>query len=98
MGTYQQILTAELGMHRVTTKSMPRILTADEKQKHVNVCEELHQIGSIPHTTVMFYGDCMKMCEDSVPNFGDKRTGSCIMKMHHLTLPISPRNFLPKTT
>jgi hypothetical protein len=30
---------------------------------------------SIPHTTVTFYGDCMKICEDFAPNFGDKRTG-----------------------
>jgi hypothetical protein len=33
------------------------------------------------------YSDCMKMCEDFPPNFGDKRTGCCI------TLPYSPRNF-----
>jgi hypothetical protein len=26
---------------------------------------------SIPHTTVTFYGDCLKMCEDFAPNFGD---------------------------
>jgi hypothetical protein len=25
----------------------------------------------VPHTTV-FYSDCMKMCEDFTPNFGDK--------------------------
>jgi hypothetical protein len=30
------------------------------------------------HTTVMIYGDCMKMCEDFVPNYGNKRTGCCI--------------------
>jgi hypothetical protein len=27
---------------------------------------------SIPHTTVTFYGDCMKMCEDFAPNFGEQ--------------------------
>jgi hypothetical protein len=27
---------------------------------------------TIPHATVTFYGDCVKMCEDFVPNFGDK--------------------------
>jgi hypothetical protein len=27
---------------------------------------------SIPHTTVMFYGDCVKMCKDFAQNFGDK--------------------------
>jgi hypothetical protein len=28
---------------------------------------------SIPHNTVTFYGDCVKMCEDFTPNFGDKK-------------------------
>jgi hypothetical protein len=27
---------------------------------------------SILHTTVTVYGDCVKMCEDFPPNFGDK--------------------------
>jgi hypothetical protein len=40
-GAYQQILTAELGMHHVTAQFVPRILTADQKQQCVNVCEEL---------------------------------------------------------
>jgi hypothetical protein len=53
---------------------------------------------SIPYTTVMLYYDCMEMCEDFVLNFGDKRTGCCITSTHHLTLPLSPRNFWPKTT
>jgi hypothetical protein len=42
-------------------------------------------------------GDCMRMCEDFTPNFGDK-TGCCIMTTHHLTLPFSPTNFWPKAT
>jgi hypothetical protein len=29
---------------------------------------------SVLHTTVMFYSDCVKMFEDFVPNFGNKRT------------------------
>jgi hypothetical protein len=29
---------------------------------------------TILHTTVMFYGDCMKMCEDFTLKFGDKLT------------------------
>jgi hypothetical protein len=33
-------------MHHVAAKFVPRIVTADEKQQHVNVCEELHQIAS----------------------------------------------------
>jgi hypothetical protein len=52
----------------------------------------------IPHTAVMFYGDCMKICEDFSPNVGSKTTGCCIMTVHNLTLPFSPGNFLPKTT
>jgi hypothetical protein len=27
---------------------------------------------SIPHTTVTFYGDCVKMCQEFVPKSGDK--------------------------
>jgi hypothetical protein len=139
-------------MHRISTKFLSMILTADQKHQRVNVCEELHQTASdnaafftrvitgdeswiycydpetkqqssqwkgpnsprsfsltsrglftknlswlakpsIPNTTVMFYGDCMKMCEDFAPNLGDKRTGCCITTTHHLTLPFSPGNF-----
>jgi hypothetical protein len=47
---------------------------------------------SILHTTVTFYGDCVKICEGFAPNFGDKRTGRCITTTHHLTLPFSPGN------
>jgi hypothetical protein len=53
---------------------------------------------SMPHTTMIFYGACVKMCEDFEPNFSDKRTGCWIMTMHRLTLPFSPGNFWPKTT
>jgi hypothetical protein len=53
------------------------------------------------HTTVMFYGHCVKIWEDFAPNFGDKTTGCCIT-MHHLTLPFSPGifffNFFPPST
>jgi hypothetical protein len=48
---------------------------------------------SVSHTTVTFYGDCMKMCKDFDPNFGDKRTGCCITTTHRLT-----GEFLTKTT
>jgi hypothetical protein len=27
----------------------------------------------IPHSTVTLYGDCVKICEDFTPNFGDKK-------------------------
>jgi hypothetical protein len=33
------------------------------------------------------------MCEDFASNFGDKRTGHCIMTAHHLTLSFSPPYF-----
>jgi hypothetical protein len=48
---------------------------------------------SVPYTTVTFYADCVKICEDFGPSFGDKRTGCCITTMHCLTLPLSPGNF-----
>jgi hypothetical protein len=51
---------------------------------------------SIPHTTVMFYGDCVKTCEDCAPNFGDKRTGYCITTTRLFTLPFSPGIFFTK--
>jgi hypothetical protein len=34
----------KLGMHRVTAKFVPRILTADQKQQHIDVCTELCQL------------------------------------------------------
>jgi hypothetical protein len=37
---------------------------------------------SIPHTTVTFYDNCFKMCEDFAPNFGDKG-----MILHHDNAP-----------
>jgi hypothetical protein len=45
-GTWQLIVTGELDVHHVAAKFVPRILTADQKQHHVNICEELHQIAS----------------------------------------------------
>jgi len=41
-GTCQLVLTEKLCMHRVAAKFVPRILTADQKQQHVNVCTELN--------------------------------------------------------
>jgi hypothetical protein len=42
---------------------------------------------SILHTTVTFYGECVKMCKDIAPNFGNKRTGHCITTTYCLALP-----------
>jgi hypothetical protein len=47
---------------------------------------------SIPHTTVTCHVDCVKVCQDFVPNFDDKRTGYCIKTTRRLTLPFSPGN------
>jgi hypothetical protein len=55
-------------------------------------------IQSFPLTTVTFYGYCLKMYEDFVPNFDEKRTGCCITTAHRFTLPFSLGNFLSKTT
>ena len=41
-GTCQRVLTEELGMHRFAARFVPRILTADQKQKRVNVWAELN--------------------------------------------------------
>ena len=45
-GTCQWVLMEELGMHRVTAKFVPRILTDDQKQQRINVCTELRQLTS----------------------------------------------------
>jgi len=39
-----------MGMHCVTAKFVPRILTADQKQQRVNICTELHQVNSNDET------------------------------------------------
>jgi hypothetical protein len=40
---------------------------------------------SIPHTTVIFYGNCVKIYEDCALNFGDIRTpvASCQRTISH---------------
>jgi hypothetical protein len=48
---------------------------------------------SVPNIIVTFYGNCMKVCEDFAPIFGDKRIDCCIMTTHSLTVPFSPVNF-----
>jgi hypothetical protein len=46
--------------------------------------------------TMTFYGECMKICEDFAPKFGDKGTGYCITAKRRFTLPFSPQNFLTR--
>jgi len=49
-GTFQRVLTEELGMHLVAAKFVPRILTGDQKQQRVNVCIEFRQLASDDET------------------------------------------------
>jgi hypothetical protein len=49
---------------------------------------------SIPHATVTFYDDCVKMSEDFFPNFCHRRTDCCITTTHHLTFPCHQGIFL----
>jgi hypothetical protein len=47
---------------------------------------------SIPHATVTFYGDCVKMCEDFAPNFGDKGTAAVASRkrtVSHFLYPLA---------
>jgi hypothetical protein len=48
---------------------------------------------SFLHTIVTFYGDCLKICEDFAPNFGDKSAGCCIKTTHRIALPFLPGLF-----
>jgi hypothetical protein len=43
---------------------------------------------SIPHTTVMFCGECIEICEDIAPNFGDKKLYAVSQQR-----TVSPGNF-----
>jgi hypothetical protein len=36
------------------------------------------------------YGDCVKMCEDFAPNFGDKKLAVAFTTTHSLMLPLPP--------
>jgi hypothetical protein len=47
----------------------------------------------IPHTTVTFNDNCVKMCEDFTLNFIDKTTVYCIRTTQSLTLSFSSGNF-----
>jgi len=42
-GTVQTILTCDLNMHRIAAKFVPRLLTAEQIQHRVAICQELHQ-------------------------------------------------------
>jgi len=42
-GTVQTILTCDLNMYRVTAQFVPRLLTPEQKEHRVAICQELHQ-------------------------------------------------------
>jgi len=42
-GTVQTILTCDLNMHHVAAKFVPRLLTPEQKEHRVAICQELHQ-------------------------------------------------------
>jgi hypothetical protein len=44
---------------------------------HKELISSWHSKQPIPHISMMLYGDCMKMCKDFFPNFGD-RTNSLL--------------------
>jgi hypothetical protein len=52
----------------------------------------LASLASVPHTTVTVYGDCVKMCEDYAPNFGDMHHDSSLSHISVFT-----REFFSKT-
>jgi hypothetical protein len=61
-------------------KSMPINFFGIKGIAHKDSSSQAKQ--SILHATLTFYGNCVKMCEDFAPNFGDKRTGCCITIAH----------------
>jgi hypothetical protein len=52
------------------------------------------QTVSLP-TTEFFYGECVKMCEDFFPNFGNETTAYFITTTHRLIF-FTPENFYQK--
>jgi len=42
-GTVQTSLTSDLNMHRVAAKFVPRLLTPEQKERRVAICQELRQ-------------------------------------------------------
>jgi len=74
-------------------------------QNFADWCGHLHRRGLciknlsqqaklwIPGSTTKFCGDCVKKCEDIVPNFGENRPGCFTVTTHRLTLPSLPTSF-----
>jgi len=51
----------------------------------------------VPGSTAKFCGDCVKKCEDIVPNSGENRPGCFTMTTHRLTVLFSLTSFWRKT-
>jgi hypothetical protein len=60
--------------------------------RHEEGCSYRICSGPIPHTTLPFYGDCVKMSENFATNLGEKRTGSFITTKHHLIRELFNKN------
>ena len=50
----------------------------------------------IPGSAAKFCGDCVKMCKEIAPNFGENRPGCFTMTTPRFTLPSSPNSFCEK--
>jgi len=51
-GFCQPILTEQLNMHRIAAKFVPRVLTHDQKDSRVAICQELKEtVITIPHSS-----------------------------------------------
>jgi len=58
-GSCQQILTEQLNMHRTAAKFVPRVLTHDQKDSQVAICQELKEtvINNPTHLLNVITGD-----------------------------------------
>jgi len=58
-GTVQTILTCDLNRHHVAAKFVPRLLTPEQKEHHVAICQELRQraIGDPSFMSRVITGD-----------------------------------------
>ena len=51
-GSCQRILTEQLNMHRIAAKIVPTVLTQDQKDSRVAICQELKEtVKTIPHSS-----------------------------------------------
>jgi hypothetical protein len=81
----------------VNSKAKSKIIILFDIKKIVHKEVPWQAKQPIPHTTVTFYGDCMKILKDFAPNFGDKGTshmsffqGKFDKKKQHTVFPHHP--------